>query len=66
MAILLQVIEKRQNHFWGNVCKRHRGRRFAAVAGSEVQKEHERIAVCSHGARAQRSLLGQVFGKELL
>jgi len=36
------------------------------MLGREVQKQHERIPVCSYGAWAQRSLLGDVLCKESL
>lgn len=36
------------------------------MLGREVQKQHERIAVCRDGAWAQRSLLGDVLCKERL
>ncbi len=36
------------------------------MLGCEVQKQHERVPVCSDGARAQCSLLGDVLDKERL
>ena len=60
------MIQECQDQIGLDIDQSQGGRRLAQRAVGEVQEEHQRIAVAGYGARADRALLYEVLGEELL